>query len=92
MSGRRIYFEPAPWWPPTVGARLRGVWGPVDDGDPLLHVVAVFTDKDDSTRIVIAEWSVEKQRWRYDVRGAYDSVSGALRPDGAPRLSEKEKT
>ena len=72
------------WWPPKVGDRLRGVWGPDQDKDPLLHVIAVFEHAGEPL-IVTAEWSPERQRWQREVQGVTQAHVGLIRPDGAPR-------
>jgi hypothetical protein len=82
---RRLPVTPADWWPPKIGDKLRGIWGPVDNGeDPLYHVIAVFAGKDGHSRIVTAEL-LKSGRWDYSVHHAYESEIGSLRLDGSPR-------
>lgn len=72
------------WWPPSVGDKLRGIWGPESDRtDPLLHVVAVF-QHDDRAHVVTAEWQVA--RWIYETHAASKAIVGLIRPDGMPRI------
>jgi len=79
--------ETPTWWPPKAGAALRhgthhGAGGRIKRVDALLHVLAVFVDKDGERRIVTAEWFPTKRRWNYTVMSAFDAVSGLIWPDG----------
>jgi len=82
------------WWPPKVGAELRHATrhGVVEGRrrlikrvDALLHVLAVFTDKDGEKRIVTAEWFPTKRRWNYAVMSAADAAVGFIWPDGTKK-------
>lgn len=91
MSNRRIEIHLPEWWPPSVGDKLRGVWGPTDiSEDPLYHVVAVFEHDQNSCgpQIVLTRWWPSNQRWHYSVHHAYEGVVGSLRPNGRPRLDK----
>lgn len=74
----------APWWPPKVGDRLRGVWGPDPKEDPLLHVVSVFEHAGE-TFVVTVEWFRRRRRWNYEVQDIIKAHVGLVRPDGTPR-------
>lgn len=72
------------WWPPAAGDKLRGVQGPDEPEDPVLHVVAVF-EHEGEARAVTAEWWPRRRRWHYEVRTVVDADVGLVRPDGTPR-------
>lgn len=85
MRDDRTVRLPVPeWWPPKVGARLRGIWSSDPANDPLLHVVAVFKH-DGNQQIVVAEWDETRQRWSYDIKSIVHAHVGTVRPDGWPR-------
>jgi len=73
------------WWPPEVGAKLRGYHGPDGRRDPLIRVVAVFEHAGEH-RIVAAEWVRTRRRWIYEVHDRIRAEVGLIRPDGTPRL------
>lgn len=82
------------WWPPKVGTMLRhathhgagaGRSKRVKRVDALLHVLAVFVDKDGEKRIVTAEWFPTKRRWNYAVMWWYEAAIGLIWPDGTER-------
>lgn len=75
------------WWPPKVGDKLRGVWGPDNEAnnDPTYEVASVF-EHDQCALIVTASWSAERKRWYYETHSATSAIVGSLRPDGAPRV------
>jgi hypothetical protein len=81
---RRRRVAAPEWWPPKVGDRLRGVWGPDAVEDPLLHVVAVFQHAGEQL-IVTAEWDPSRQRWHREIQGLSAAVVGLIRPDGSAR-------
>lgn len=86
-----ILPETPNWWPPKVGAALRHSThhgagaGRVKRVDALLHVLAVFVDKDGEERIVTAEWFPTKQDWSYSVKCALDAAFGLIWPDGTEK-------
>ena len=79
------------WWPPKVGSTLRhdthhsAGAGRIKRVEALLHVLAVFVDKDGAKRIVTAEWFPAKRQWSYAVEAASAAVSGRIWPDGTKR-------
>lgn len=82
-------LEAPAWWPPKVGDKLRHATrhGDMTRGlkpvDALLHVVAVFTDKTNETRIVTAEWFPTRRRWNYELFWWGQAALGSIWPDGA---------
>ena len=87
--------ETPKWWPPKVGDDLRHSTrhgagaGRVKEVDALLHVIAVFKDKDGAKRIVTAEWFPTKLRWNYTIMSLFDAASGLIWPDGADKPKER---
>ncbi len=83
--------EAPSWWPPKVGSALRHATrhgaggGRIKAVDALLHVIAVFKDKDGERRIVTAEWFPTKRRWSYEVRSVVEAACGAVWPDGTEK-------
>jgi hypothetical protein len=82
-------IEPAAWWPPKVGDRLRkftlhGSGGnTVRQVHALCHVLAVF-DHDGETRATIAEWLPTRRRWNYETIGVIEALPRFSKywPDG----------
>ncbi len=79
------------WWPPKVGTKLRHAThhstgaGRLKRVDAVLHVVAVFVDKDGEQRIVTAEWFPSKRRWNYTVMWWYEATIGLIWCDGTKK-------
>ena len=83
--------EAPAWWPPKVGTKLRHAThhgagaGRVKRVDALLHVVAVFVDKDGEKQIVTAEWFPTRRRWSYEVMPWYAAAAGRIWLDGTKK-------
>ena len=83
--------ETPKWWPPKVGASLRhsthhgAGGGRIKRVDALLHVLAVFVDKDGEERIVTAEWFPTKRQWSYAVKCELDAAFGLIWLDGTEK-------
>jgi len=82
-------YEPATWWPPKPGDRLRhftlhGAGGmTVKQVHALVHVVAVFQHNGE-TLATVAEWFPTRRCWSYSTITALDSYPrwSKFWPDG----------
>lgn len=61
--------EPAAWWPPKVGDKLRDSHWP----EYLQHVVSVFEHRG-RTVVVVAYFGLHKQWWHYEVIRSIDTA------------------
>jgi len=83
--------ETPKWWQPKVNTKLRHAThngagaGRIKHVDALLHVVAVFKDKDGERRIVTAEWFPTKRYWNYTIMWWYDAAIGLIWRDGTKK-------
>lgn len=68
------------WWPPAVGAKLRGKGYEGRASDPLLTVVSKF-EHEGYAAIVTAERWPEKRRWHFEVIGIAHAEGGLIRPE-----------
>ena len=82
-------IEATQWWPPKAGEKLRHhTFQSGSYIEALVHVLAVFDDKDGAPRIVAAEWSPSGRGWKYEVYSRQQAARGIIWPDGTQRPVE----